>query len=128
MHPRLRQPCIIMSQILSLVASACSLGPARPASGEAEILLHIENQQFEDLTVYLVRNGLPLRIGTVAGLDTRTLRIADSYLSRVGELALRAEARSSQRVLMSPMFDVDRGQSLRWVIRGSGALSSFSVR
>ncbi len=108
---------------------ACSTRRPPSAAPMGDVVLRVENHQYQDLTVYLMRAEVPLRIGFVEGLHARVLRIPASYLGGSPELMLRAESRNApEAAILSPAFHVDRGQTMEWVVRGATSLSSFRVR
>jgi hypothetical protein len=53
----------------------------------------VENQNWEAMAVYVVRNGSSIRVGIVDGLSTRTLIVPESIMGHTGEVELMGESR-----------------------------------
>jgi hypothetical protein len=57
------------------LAPACSRRPAAPLNPQAEIAVAVENQNFLDMDVFIIRSGQRIRIGQVPGLSSRILMV-----------------------------------------------------
>src|SRR3989449_408658 len=59
---------------VALGAIACHRRPAAPPNPQAEIAVTVDNQNFADMDVFIVRtSGERIRIGMVSGLTSRIL-------------------------------------------------------
>src|SRR6266498_5417300 len=61
--------------LLTLAAAACHRGAVAPINPQAEVAVSVENQNFADMNVFLIRGGQRIRLGTVPGLSTRILMV-----------------------------------------------------
>jgi hypothetical protein len=111
-----------------LLSTACSTTATRQHQVREEILLHVENGQFEPVVVYLVRAGAQLRVGVVEGLTVRTMRLPAAYLSAAAELTLRAESPMPSQTQTTLPFHIEPGQSIQWTVRVTPTLSAFAIR
>lgn len=132
---------LLAALVTVLLAAGCGAhgaGPGGPpaayggseagrASASARIEVRVENQQFEDLTVYLVRRGVPLRLGVAEGYGTRTFRVPPALYGDGMDLLLRAEAIASRQRFESPLFHAEPGPVYRWTVHNRPGLSSFDV-
>ena len=71
---------------LTLVSFACHRGAVAPINPQAEVALNVDNQNFLDMNVYLVRGGQRIRLGTVPGLSSRTIMLRPEYVGYSADL------------------------------------------
>jgi hypothetical protein len=120
---------------LSLAALALLLGACAPAAttlragampSEA-VMLQVRNENWADATVYLVREGVGIRLGTVAGLSTRSFRLSSAHIGAGHSMALRMETRLPHAAFTSSLFNVRPGQRIEYRFEASPRPSSPSV-
>jgi hypothetical protein len=72
---------------LALLGAACSHG-ARPAVIEpsAETAVRVQNQNFLDMVVFVVRGGQRIRLGMVSGLSTQVFKLRPDIVYNATEL------------------------------------------
>jgi hypothetical protein len=58
-----------------LAAGACHRPAAAPLNPRAEVAVTVENQNFLDMDVFLIRGGQRVRLGMVPGLSSRMLMV-----------------------------------------------------
>src|SRR5436190_23347033 len=61
--------------LLTLATAACHRGAVAPINPQAEVAVTVDNQNFLDMNVFLVRGGQRIRLGTVPGLTQRILMV-----------------------------------------------------
>ena len=61
--------------LLALALAACHGRAAAPLNPQAEVAVNVDNQNFADMNVFLIRGGQRIRLGTVPGLSTRILMV-----------------------------------------------------
>lgn len=104
--------------LLSTAACTTALGPfathRRSEAVGARFL--VRSAHWEDLTIYLDREGTLLRLGVVGGNDSRTLQIPDEYLRANcwGRLVAMSPAREPHAV--SEIFGLAEGDYGIWDI------------
>lgn len=80
------RPRTIALVCAALAAPACHRGAVAPINPQAEVAVNVENQNFLDMNVYLVRSGQRIRLGTVPGLTSRVLMLRPEYVGYGAEL------------------------------------------
>jgi len=91
-------------------------------------MIRVNNYNWSDMTVYVVRDGTRMRLGSVSSLETRMFEVPTSYLISAGEVRLVADPIGSTRVFTSPPLLIAQGQGAEWRLENSLALSSFWIR
>jgi len=72
---------------VALDAVACHARPAAPPNPRAEVAVTVDNQNFLDMDVFIVRtSGERIRIGMVSGLTTRILMVRPDVIGNSTEL------------------------------------------
>ncbi len=61
--------------LLGLTAAACRRPPAGPVNPQAEVAVSVDNQNFLDMDVFIVRGGQRIRLGMVPGISSRVLMV-----------------------------------------------------
>ena len=102
------------------LASAGGCAPARMGreSGAHAIPIRVENEQFEQVTIYVLRATVPIRLGVVDGFQARTFHVP-AGVGFSHTLVLRGELRISRQSQVSPPFDLGLGQGATWTLRRS---------
>lgn len=81
---------ILLLLALVAVSSACVSGGGRRVEGP-RTTLRVENRNFLDMNVFVVRGGQRIRLGTAPGLSTRTLTIPAGLVFGVTSLRFLAD-------------------------------------
>jgi hypothetical protein len=115
---------------LLVLSSACGASRTTPTSNPQpssdEIPVQIDNQNFSDMEIYVVRNGQRLLIGQAGGLTKTTLTIRNAARGD-GRVRLLAEPIGGARPIATPTLVVPRGQSIFWTIGSDPATSTASA-
>lgn len=123
---RRRRSCSILVALLITLSFGCA--SSHHAGVDNSVRLRVENQQFDAVTVVLVRGASALPIGFVQGFSTRTFRLPAGYLGSGLDVSLRAEPRMARNAQQSLQFHVQPGQTVTWSIRPAEAMSALMVR
>ncbi len=75
-----------LALVLVLVAAGCHHRPAAAPDPRAEIAVTVENQNFLDMDVFVVRSGQRIRVGMVPGLTSRILMLRPDLVGYGSEL------------------------------------------
>jgi hypothetical protein len=115
---------------LLVLSSACGASRSTPASGpeptSGEIPVVIDNQNLNDMEIYVVRNGSRWLIGQAAGLSKTTLTIKNAVQGD-GRVRLLADPIGGVRTFTTPTLIVPPGQRIFWTIGSDPATSSAST-
>ncbi len=72
--------------LFTLAAAACHRGAVAPINPQAEVAVSVDNQNFLDMNVFLIRGGQRIRLGTVPGLSSRILMVRPELVGYGTEL------------------------------------------
>jgi hypothetical protein len=95
--------------------------PAGPTS------LRIENQNWLDVTIYVVHDGQRSRIGAATAARTTNLAIPPTMLGQLGAIRLVADPVGSSQAITSPTVVVKQGTRLVWTLATDLSRSSLAV-
>lgn len=123
---RLLVPGLLFSAML-----ACSAFPVARTQGLAVpggVRIRVVNSTVADVVIWILRSDTPIRLGRVDSGDTRVFAANQAMIGSGGSLSLRAEATiTGRRVVSSPRFTLDPGQSIEWTLRDGVAASSTLI-
>jgi hypothetical protein len=124
--------------LLLLSGAACAsntsdeAGPA-PLPGDDSaraskgIEVQVDNQNFSDMSVYLLRGGSRWLVGQAGGLSKSTLTIPTAVAPVDLRVELLAEPIGGNRPFTTPVLIVPRGQTVYWTIGTDPSTSSAST-
>ena len=72
--------------LFTLAAAACHRGAVAPINPQAEVAVSVDNQNFLDMNVFLIRGGQRIRLGTVPGLYSHILMVRPELVGYGTEL------------------------------------------
>jgi hypothetical protein len=122
----LRAGLIVLLGLSSACGASRSTPTSSPEPSSDEILVQIDNQNFSDMEIYVVKNGQRLLVGQAGGLTKTTLKIKDAIRGD-GRVKLLAEPTGGARPITTPTLIVPRGQSIFWTIGSDLATSTAST-
>ncbi|HEV3050089.1 MAG TPA: hypothetical protein VGX50_07265 [Longimicrobium sp.] len=114
--------------LLLTLASGCAGGRSKPSLGKEppRATVHVANNNFADITVYVVQSGMRWRLGTVSGLSRQQFRMPRlSY--DAGDLHLLADPVGGARSYLSPPVRVHAGEAVDLRLHATLSMSSVSV-
>ena len=122
-----------------LLAAGCARSPAPPAgpspvasadtnsAGTSRgIPVQVNNENFNEMMVYLVHDGTRWLIGQVGGLAETTLTVPASLAPADERVRLRAEAVGGGGTT-TPLLIVPPGQQVYWTIGADPTMSNASA-
>jgi hypothetical protein len=125
---------------LLLLSAACSRSPAPPAgpspAASADstgggpsraITVEVDNQNFNDMNVYLIHEGSKWLVGHAPGLKQTTLTIPAGVAPVDQRVTLRAEAIGGAGATTTPLLVVPPGQAVHWAIGADLSTSTASA-
>lgn len=106
---------------LALGSLACSTGrAARAEDAPVKTTIDVQNQGFNDMTVYALREGVRTRLGIAPGNQTTVLTIPPSLLSGTTFLRFVADPIGGNRTPVTEEVDVSPGDQLVLIINPGG--------
>jgi hypothetical protein len=124
-------PLLLRLTVLLLATPGCGLFSSghRPAADDprgAPVGVQVESHNWSDVTIYLVTEGLPQRLGMVRALGSATFSFPAVRLNTSGDVRLRAlpvagRPFTSEAILVTP------GQMITWRLENDLDTSSLSV-
>ena len=72
--------------LAAFTAAACHRGAVAPINPQAEVAVSVENQNFLDMNVFLIRGGQRIRLGMVPGLTSSILMVRPELIGYGTEL------------------------------------------
>jgi hypothetical protein len=97
---------------------------ARDSTG---LQVQIDNQNINDMSIYLLRTGTRFLVGQAGGLSKTTLTIPEWISPPDLRVRLIAEPIGSSRPITTPVLIVPRGQRIYWSIGSDPATSTASA-
>ena len=127
-----------MAVFLMLAAAACAshapdvAGPApiSRADGARDstgLQVQIDNQNINDMSIYLLRSGARFLVGQAGGLSKTTLTIPEAMTATDLRVRLMAEPIGGSRPIATPVLIVPPGQRVYWSIGSDPATSTASA-
>jgi hypothetical protein len=127
-----------MAVFLMLAAAACAshtpaeAGPAPVSRADSAhdstgLQVQIDNQNINDMSIYLVRTGSRFLVGQAGGLSKTTLTIPEAMTPPDLRVRLIAEPIGGSRPIATPALIVARGQRIYWSIGTDAATSTASA-
>ena len=84
MHPRLAAHLLLAAVFAGV--GACHHRAAEPINPQAEVAVTVDNQNFLDMNVYLIRGSQRIRLGMVPGLSKQILMVRPDVIGYGTEL------------------------------------------
>lgn len=114
---------------LTLACGARSASNARDddRSADAEIAIEVENHNFSDIVIYLLRGGQAQRLGMVTGLSTAHFVVPYRRLGANANARLRAYPIGGPSGFTSEDLNVQPGQWIKWTLESDLSRSFLGV-
>jgi hypothetical protein len=124
-----------LRSLVGAAATAAILGACAPATEQAELgapetrtTLLVENHNWSDMVIYLVRGVSRARLGSVPSMGTAKFQITDGMAGgSYSEVRIMADPIGSQRTFTSPVINVVPGSQVELRLENNLAISSYSV-
>ena len=113
----------------TLVLAACTIPRVNTTIPPAEtITIEVDNREFADYQVFLIRGGVEIPLGQVEGLTRRTLRVSTALGTMATPIALVAVTTSRSETVRSPVVTVERGQVVSWRVQRASRGNDIIVK
>ncbi len=127
-----RIPAAFLATATMLLAVGCAGGAARRNAAVGAlgggVDLHVNNRASGDMRLFLVRNGVSIRIGDVPGFSARTFGVSAAQLGSGREVHLMARVRSNAHERRSRVFTAAAGQRIVWMINMHPSSDMVQIR
>ena len=115
--------------LLALLLLACS--SRHPAAGtsppaDSQVTIEVENHNWSDVVVYVVRGGQRSRLGLVSSLSTGVFTVPFRHL-RDGTASLQAHAIGGVGDISSDHLLLQPGQMVQWTLESDLTRSSLGI-
>lgn len=112
----------------SLAGCASAGDGARTSSSVVErTRVRVANHNWSDMNVYIDRDGMRTRLGTVTTASSRTFTLPRGVMSVSGTLRLVADPIGGSAVFVTSPLLVSPGQLVEFTIENRVSLSSYTV-
>jgi len=103
--------------MFGLALAACGGSKSRSAPiPQPRTSVRVENQGFSDMTIYAIRSGQRVRLGTAAGNSTTTFTIPANLIFGATPLRFLADPIGANRTPVSDEITVQPGDQVRLVL------------
>jgi hypothetical protein len=121
---------LVAALFTALVATGCVSAAPHQASdalvgGTAEV--HVSNQNWNDMRIYVEQSGSRVRLGTVTSMTRATFRIPRTAVGADGRIQLVADALASRDNFVSRPILVEPGQVVDFTIHNHLGVSNILV-
>ena len=129
-----------MVVVLAVVAAAwvggCATGKTAVPAGEEQdalaapappAIVHVSNQNWQDIDLFVVRPGAKLRLGVVTSMGTMDFRLPSAIMSGVPSLQLIVSPIGGGRDYITPEISLGRGQTLDLEIENNLRMTSYAI-
>lgn len=111
-----------------LAACAPATENARtPRAATGGTTLMVKNDNWNDVTVYLLRGTTRMRIGSVVAMGRAEFRLPAAYVVGVSDVTLQATPVGSNDSYISPSIMIFPGSQLALTVSSALRLSNFAV-
>jgi hypothetical protein len=119
---------LVLSAVV--VAGGCShvMDRGDAAEAPAGAVVQVANNNWAEMTIYILRGGVRERLGAVTSFTRRTFRLPTHVTATAGEFRLLADPLGSSRAYTSPALVLGPGQVLEWRLENNLSLSTAQVR
>ena len=121
-------------QTLAAAAAALAMAAYAPAteqagigSHESQTTLHVDNGNWAEMTIYVMRGVARTRLGSVRGMSKADFRITDTMVNGLGEVRIIADPVGSERTYVSGIIHVVPGSRVDLKLQSHLPISYFSV-
>jgi hypothetical protein len=115
----------------ALLAGGCAHGNAARSDDvavEPQVMVRVENNNWSDMNVYVLRSGTRQRLGSVSSMTTAKFKLPRHVLVSTEPVRLLADPVGSSRGILSPPLLLNAGQVVEWRVENNPALSSAFIR
>lgn len=124
---RTQMSLVAVTLAASLTGCATTGGGQRSASGSDRMEVLVQNHNWADMNVYLERDGMRTRLGTVTTASTRVFVVPRGLSSRSGSFRLLADPIGGSATYLTAPLLIAPGQNVEFTIENHVNISSVAV-
>jgi hypothetical protein len=115
--------------LIMCVAASCSRNrrPSDALDSASESTLHVENQGYGDVDIFVIHDGSRSRIGTVTASSDQTFTLNPRIIGTVGTMQLLAHAVGTSGSLSSEQFAIRPGMQITWTLDSSLSRAMLAI-
>lgn len=117
---------VALTTLLLLGCTAQHPAAGASPSADAQVAIEVENHNWADVVVYLVRGGQRSRLGLVSSLNKGVFTVPFRQLSE-GTSRLQAHPIGGGRDVTSDHLLLQAGQAVQWTLESDLSRSSLGV-
>ena len=117
----------VLVLVSTVALGGCFLKKSGPPSTPEPIVLLVDNRHWSDVTVSVVHDGVPNRLGVATAASSSQFRLPPHTLGASGAVSFVADPVGSTRVLRSETVVVKPGQYVQWSLERDLRRSTLSV-
>jgi hypothetical protein len=123
------KPVLLAAFVLSLTATGCHRGAFAnaPEGTQGSVGLVVQNQNFYDMDLYVVSEGVATRVGDVSGNSTARFRLDPSFFPSAELRIVATPVGGNGRAFSGPL-NVGPGQTIVFTIGSVLRQSSATIR
>jgi len=111
----MRAPAAAALVVLA-VGTACHRPAAAPLNPRAELAVTVDNQNFLDMDVFIIRGGQRLRLGMVPGISSRILMVRPELIGYGTEVQFEVHPIGGRGTPITETISVRPGDVIRLTI------------
>lgn len=129
----LRTSTLAAAAAAILTLGACASGggngaaPADRSSHMREATVVVQNQNWQDVVVYVVQSGHRMRLGMVTAMTTSKFRLPQRFLGSASDIRLLADPIGSTQGYQTEGLRVLAGQQVAFNVQNRMSLSSVAI-
>lgn len=118
---------LVLAVAVSSVSGCSVFRSKRQGALPTTVPLRVTNHNFQDMTIYIVRDGQRNRLGAVTAASSATFLLTEQHLGQQGRVQLLADPLGTVGALSTEAFIVKPGQRVEWTIESDVRRSSLAI-
>lgn len=121
---------LTLSALLAAGGCSTATNQAEPSAAAAEAersTVLVENHNWSDMTVYLMRGSSRIRLGTVTSMSERRFKLPRAATTSGTDVRIMADPIGSSKGYVTGPITVTSGQDVIFNIENNLALSNYSI-
>ena len=125
----IRRAATLAGMLLASLAGCLNPPPPTPSDpiSVSRVVLTVQNNYRADVTIYVIGDGQPVRVGTATSATTTSFDISARLLGQGRQLRLRADPIGGRAIHTSELIRAGPGQRVEWTLETDLSRSSIAV-